>query len=93
VQLGGILITATGPVGGGVGCVVTGQVSGHHTRGGKLKNWKSEKLTPGLPTWPARISGFQNFRFSPSPASPGILPIEPGLGHGAGNFQNETETV
>jgi hypothetical protein len=32
---------------------------------GKLENWKSEKLTSGPPTWPARISGFQDFRFSP----------------------------
>ena len=32
---------------------------------GKLKNWKSEKLTVCPLVQIARIPGFQNFRFSP----------------------------
>jgi hypothetical protein len=44
---------------------------------GKLKNWKSEKLTPSSAQI-ARIPDFQNFRFSPTPATPEILPTDLG---------------
>jgi hypothetical protein len=36
-------------------------------RAGKLKNWKSEKLTSRQATGSTRISGFQDFRFSLTP--------------------------
>ncbi len=48
------------------------------TGAGKLKNWKSEKLTAGTPAQIARISDFQDFRFSPTHATPEILPTGPG---------------
>jgi hypothetical protein len=47
---------------------------------GKLKNWKSEKLTSRPATRSTRISGFQDFRFLPAHAVPEILPNETGRG-------------
>ena len=51
--------------------------SGSHTAGpgGKLKNWKYEKLTVCTPDQHVWIPDFQNFRFSPSTATPEILPM------------------
>jgi hypothetical protein len=50
--------------------VESAQVFGQHTPGGKLKNWKSEKLTVCTPGQIAKIPGFQNFRFSLISATP-----------------------
>jgi hypothetical protein len=47
-----------GPRRGSVGCAVSGQVSGRPVRAGKLKNWKSDKLTPRPATRVTRIPGF-----------------------------------
>ena len=47
-----------------------GQIFTAPIRAGKLKNWKSEKLTSSPATRHSRISGFQDFRFSPAPPYP-----------------------
>jgi hypothetical protein len=47
-----------------------GQIFPASKAAGKLKNWKSEKLTSRPVTRPTRISGFQNFRFSSAPRHP-----------------------
>jgi hypothetical protein len=64
-------------------------------RGGKLKNWKSEKLTSRPTPQPSRIPDFQDFRFSPITDTPEILPTGPGeVGVGivlnVGFMQNRT---
>jgi hypothetical protein len=56
VRLGGILIMATGPVGGDVGCAASGQIFTTPVRGGKLKNWKPDALH--------RIADRRDFSFS-----------------------------
>ena len=67
--------------GGDVGYGLS-QVFTIFSQAGKLKNWKSEKLTTRLATRPTRIPDFQDFRFSPAPAAHEILPNEPGRGGG-----------
>jgi len=59
------------------GCVVSGQVSGHTTRGGKLKIWKPEKLTAGSPAQIARLPGFKDFRYLPTPPPPESCRLSP----------------
>ena len=51
-----------------------GQDFGQHNRAGKLKTWETGNLTSRPATRPTRISDFQDFRFSPAPAAPEILP-------------------
>jgi len=60
-----------------VECVGSGQDFGQHVRSGKLKNWKSEKLTARSLAQIARIPDFQDFRFSLTPDTPEILPVCP----------------
>jgi hypothetical protein len=60
--------------------------------GGKLKNWKSEKLTSRPATRLARIPDFQDFRFSPTTDAPEILQSGPG-GVGVGNVLNGRFTL
>ena len=72
-------------VAGGRGGVMSGelrrrQIFTTSIRAGKLKNWKSEKLTSRPATRPTRIPDFQDFRFSPAFAAHEILPNEPGRG-------------
>jgi hypothetical protein len=45
----------------------------------KLKNWKSEKLNARSSTQIARVPDFQDFRFSPTPATSETLPTGLGL--------------
>ena len=71
----------------GVGCR---QIFTVAIRAGKLKNWKSEKLTARTLSQIARISGFQDFRFSPHMLSPRIWPGDRGWGTVNGRFALKT---
>jgi hypothetical protein len=64
--------------------------SGQDFGAGKLKNWKSEKLTARTLTQVARISDFQDFRFSPPMLFPSIWLGDRGWGAVNGRFALET---
>ena len=69
---------------------VQGQIFTGRVRGGKLKTWKSEKLTSRPAPQLARIPEFQVFRISPDLSHPKSCRMSP-HGVGSGNVLNNAE--